>query len=187
MRVIFISLYFDPEPGQLRGLPLAKWLAARGYEIKVLTDFPHYPGGRIYPGYKLKFWQWEVMDGIRVLRVPVYPSHDTSAIRRILTYISFALSAATIGVALIGNADVVYLYDPPPTNGIASLMLKLLRGIPVVQSIGDMWPETVVESGMIRNQWLKRFANFVLGKWCRFIYRNSQVITVLSPGFKRLL
>ena len=97
MRVIFLTLTFAPEPGALRGLPLAKWLATRGYDVKILTAFPNYPRGRVYPGYRIRPWQWEVMDNIRVLRVPIYPSHDTSAIRRILTYLSFAFAATTIG------------------------------------------------------------------------------------------
>jgi len=187
MRVIFLTITFDPEPGALRGLPLAKWLAARGYDIKVLTAFPQYPEGRIYPGYRVRLWQREVMDGIPILRVPIYPSHDTSAVRRIGTYLSFALASSTIGASLIGPADAVYLYEPPPTNGLASLVLKFFRATPIVHHIADMWPETVIESGMIRGSQTKKIANYVLGKWCRFLYRQAQVMTVLSPGFKRLL
>jgi len=187
MRVIFLTITFDPEPGALRGLPLAKWLASRGYDIKVLTAFPQYPEGRIYPGYRLRPWQRETMDGIPVLRVPIYPSHDTSAVRRMGTYLSFALASATIGASLIGPADVVYLYEPPPTNGLASLVLKWFRSTPIVHHIADMWPETVIESGMIRGRRTKKITGHILGTWCRFLYRQAQVMTVLSPGFKRLL
>lgn len=187
MRVIFLTITFDPEPGAVRGLPLAKWLAARGYDIKVLTAFPQYPEGRIYPGYRVRLRQREVMDGIPILRVPIYPSHDTSAVRRIGTYLSFALASSTIGASLIGPADAVYLYEPPPTNGLASLVLKFFRATPIVHHIADMWPETVIESGMIPGRQTKKVANYVLGKWCRFLYRQAQVVTVLSPGFKRLL
>lgn len=187
VRAIFVTITFDPEHGALRGLPLAKWLAVRGYDIKVLTAFPQYPIGRIYPQYRMRPWQWETMDGIQVLRVPIYPSHDNSASRRVLTYSSFALSASTIGLALIGTADVVYLYEPPPTNGLATLLLKWFRGIPVVHHIADMWPETVVESGMLRGTLNKKIANAAIGGWCRFLYRQAAVITVLSQGFKRLL
>lgn len=186
MRVIFLTITFDPEPGALRGLPLAKRLAERGYDIKVLTTFPQYPAGKIYPGYQVRPWTWETMDGIPVLRVPMYPSHDTSALRRIATYLSFAASAALIGVPLIGPADVVYLYEPPPTNGVASLLLKWFRRTPIVHHIADMWPETVIESGMLPS-WPRRFVGAVLGRYCKFLYDQAAVMTVLSPGFKRLL
>ncbi len=187
MRVIFLTITFYPEPNAIHGLPLAKALAARGFDIRVLTGFPQYPQGRIYPGYRMRPWQRETVDGIPILRVPIYPSHDTSATRRILTYLSFAFFAATIGVALIGSADLVYLYDPPPTNGLASLILKLFRGTPIVHDIADMWPETVIESGMVRGERTKKIVSSILGAWCRFLYRQADVVTVLSDGFKRLL
>jgi glycosyltransferase involved in cell wall biosynthesis len=187
MRIIFLTITFYPEPNAIHGLPLAKHLAAKGYNIKVLTSFPQYPIGRIYPGYRMRPWQWETIEGIPVLRVPIYPSHDTSAIRRFFTYLSFAFAAATIGATLIGPADVVYLYDPPPTNGIASLILKVFRRTPIVHDIADMWPETVVESGMVRNKYTKKIMSALIGAWCRFLYRQADIVTVLSPGFKRLL
>lgn len=187
MKIIFLTITYDPEPGALRGLPLAKWLVKRGHEVKVLTTFPQYPIGKIYPGYKMKPWQWEVMEGIPVLRVPIYPSHDYCGWRRALTYLSFMLTASVIGTPLIGPADVVYLYEPPPTNGLASLLLKWLRGTPIVHHIADMWPETVLASGMVRGDGLKRLAEKVIGCWCRFLYDQAAVMTVLSPGFKRLL
>lgn len=187
MRVIFLTITFYPEPNAIHGLPLAKHLAERGYDIKVLTSFPQYPIGKIYPGYRMRPWQWETIDGIPILRVPIYPSHDTNAIRRIFTYLSFAFAASTIGATLIGPADIVYLYDPPPTNGLASMILKTFRGTPVVHDIADMWPETVIESGMVRNEHTKKIMSFLIGAWCRFLYRQAKVVTVLSPGFKRLL
>ena len=125
LRVIFLSITFAPEPGALRGLPLARWLRDRGgYDIKVLTAVPWYPLGRVYPGYRQKLWQWEEMDGISVLRVPIFPSHDQSALRRILTYLSFMCSAALIGVWKIGKADIVYYFDNLPTTGAVAWLIS---------------------------------------------------------------
>ena len=100
MKIVLLSQWFDPEPGAIRGLPLARWLTARGHEVRVLTGVPNYPGGRVYAGYRQRLWQWEAMDGVPVLRVPLYPSHDASALRRVLNYASFSLSAATLGAAI---------------------------------------------------------------------------------------
>ena len=188
IRVIFLSITFDPEPGALRGLPLAKMLNATGdYEIKVLTAVPWYPLGKTYPGYRMKLWQWESMDGIQVLRVPVYPSHDQSALRRILTYVSFMFSAIFIGIPKIGSADIVYYFDNLPTTGLVAWLLRIFRGTKMVQHIGDMWPESVTESGMIKNQTLNTMLDKIIGGWCKYLYARHERITVLSPGFKRLL
>src|SRR5437764_8605999 len=116
MRIAFVALTFHPEPGALRGLPLAKWLKARGHEVQVLTAFPQYPLGRIYPEYQLRPWLREDVDGIPVTRVPLYPSHDDSAFRRAATYLSFAVSARLLANRFIRDVDLIYLCESQPSN-----------------------------------------------------------------------
>jgi glycosyltransferase involved in cell wall biosynthesis len=187
MRTLFLTQWFDPEPGAIRGLPLARWLRSRGHDVRVLTGVPNYPGGRVYPGYRIRLWQREVMDGVPVLRVPLYPSHDASALGRVTNYGSFSFAAATLGTALVGPADVAYVYHPPATVGLPAMMLRMFRGIPFVYHIADMWPESVVESGMLGGAAIRRIVQLLLSVWCRTVYRQASAITVLSPGFKRLL
>jgi glycosyltransferase involved in cell wall biosynthesis len=187
VRTLFITQWFDPEPGAIRGLPLAKWLMQHGHDVEVLTGFPNYPGGKLYPGYQLRVRRREVMDGVPIVRVPLYPSHDTSAMRRIANYASFAFSAATIGAASVRAADVGFVYHPPATVGLASLVLRALRKLPFVYHIADMWPESVVESGFVRDGRLRHTVERLINSWCSTLYRAASAITVLSPGFKRLL
>src|SRR4029453_13121537 len=187
MRTIFLTQWFDPAPGGIRGLPLARWLTSRGHDVRVLTGVPNYPRGRVYSGYRMRIWQREVMDGVPVLRVPLYPSHDASSVGRVMNYTSFALSAATLGAALIGRGDVAFVYHPPATIGLPAVVLKALRGMPFIYHIADMWPESVVESGMIGSAAVRRMVHGLLSVWCRVIYRQARAIPVLSPGFKRLL
>ena len=187
MRLLFLTQFFDPEPGAIRGLPLARWLARRGHAVRVVTGFPNYPGGRLYPGYRLRWRRWEVRDGVAVLRVPLYPSHSRSAVGRIANYTSFALAASTIGLALAGPADVAYVYHPPATVGLPGLVLKALRGLPMVYHIADMWPESVVHSGMAGHGLCRAALARMISSWCAVVYRASDAITVLSPGFRRML
>jgi putative colanic acid biosynthesis glycosyltransferase WcaI len=187
MRILFVTQWFEPEPGAICGLPLARWLRQQGHEVAVVTGFPNYPSGRIYEGYRVRWRHRETMDGVPVLRVPLYPSHDGSPIRRAANYGSFALSAAVIGTALSGPADVGYCYHPPATVGLPAVAMKLFRGIPFVYHIEDMWPESVVESGMLGQGWKQEAIRNLLSGWCSFVYRRASRIIVLSPGFKRLL
>lgn len=187
LRTLFLTQWFDPEPGAMRGLPLAKWLAQRGHDVEVLTGFPNYPGGKVYPGYEISWRQREVMEGIPVVRVPLYPSHDTNPLHRVANYGSFALSAATIGAASVKRADVGFVYHPPPTVGFPAIVLRALRGIPFVYHIADMWPESVVESGLVGDSRGRAVVESLLHAWCNTVYRAAAAITVLSPGFKRLL
>lgn len=67
MRVLFLSQWYTPEPTFI-GPTLVQGLSHLGYEIEVITGFPNYPDGVLYPGYKLKLVQREVINGISVVR-----------------------------------------------------------------------------------------------------------------------
>lgn len=181
-RLILLTQWFDPEP-TFKGLVFARALAKRGYDVEVVTGFPNYPGGKVYPGYKIRPIQRTLVDGIAVTRLALYPSHDAGAVGRILNYVSFFLSAwfyLTFGAR---KADVVYAYHPPLTVGLAAVGAKFFRRTPTVVDIQDMWPDTLAATGMIGNAQVLR----VIGALCRWVYERVNHIVVLSPGFRRLL
>lgn len=182
IRVLLLTQWFDPEP-TFKGMVFARELVRQGFEVEVLTGFPNYPGGKVYPGYRIKLLQREVIDGVQVTRVPLYPNHDQSAIKRVLNYASFAASSLVYGLFMARRADVIYAYHPPLTVGITASLIRLLRRIPVVYDIQDMWPDTLRATGMLNNV---RALNAVEAV-CQFVYRRVDQIVVLSPGFKRLL
>ncbi len=91
-RILLVTQWFDPEPA-FKGLLFAKELVARGFDVEVLTGFPNYPGGKLYPGYRVRPLSREIIDGVRISRVALFPSHDRSAVRRVANYASFAISA----------------------------------------------------------------------------------------------
>ncbi|HTG44026.1 MAG TPA: glycosyltransferase family 4 protein, partial [Verrucomicrobiae bacterium] len=120
---------------------------------------------------------------VEVLRVPLYPSHDRSSLRRVLNYCSFGLSAGMLGPFVVRQPDIAYVMHPPATIGLPALLLRYLRGIPFVLDIQDLWPDTLSATGMIKNP----FALNLVGQWCQLTYRAAAGIAVLSPGFKQLL
>jgi colanic acid biosynthesis glycosyl transferase WcaI len=182
LRILLITQWFEPEP-MFKGLSFARALRDRGHEVEVLTGFPNYPEGRLYEGYRLRAWQKDVMDGISVTRAPLYPSHDSSAPRRIANYASFAVSASLVGSVTVRGADVAYVYHPPATIALPAMTMRLLRRTPVVMDVQDLWPETLGATGMVRSRMLMALA----GAWCRLTYRVARAIVVLSPGFKARL
>ncbi|NLG16008.1 MAG: glycosyltransferase family 4 protein [Fibrobacter sp.] len=178
MRILFLTQWFQPE-NFFKGLPFAKALAEKGHDVEVLTGFPNYPGGELYPGYRIRFYQKDVMDGVTVHRVPLYPSHDKSAFRRIANYVSFSLSALLMGIWLVKKPDVIYVYNLV-TLGLPAFLIRFIYGSKVLFDVQDLWPESVAGSGMIGN---KKALNF-LTHLCNWVYRSADKLVVLSPGFK---
>lgn len=181
MRILVVTQWFQPEP-HFKGLDFARALRTMGHEVEVLTGFPNYPGGTVYPGYRVRPWQHEMMDGITVTRGYLYPSHDRSARGRVANYVSFAISTALLSLTL-KRPDVVYLYTPPMTAALAPVLLRLLRGVPYVPDVQDLWPDTLAATGMIGNRWMLR----LVGAWTDFVFRRAARVVVLSDGFRQQL
>lgn len=182
MKILLLSQYYAPEPNIKTPL-LAQDLAARGHQVTVLTGFPNYPQGRIYPGYRQRLWQEEWQGQVRVVRLPLYADHSRAAVRRVLNYASFAVSAALLGPALCGPADVMWVYHPPLTIGFPAWVIGLLRRLPFVYEIQDMWPETLAATGMVTASQITA----VTAALARRLYNQAACITVISPGFKHNL
>ena len=153
MKILFLTQWFDPEP-TFKGLTFARALVDRGHQVEILTGFPNYPGGRLYPGHSVKLRKRESMEGIPVTRVALFPSHDRSAIRRVANYLSFACTAATVGAFSVQPPDVVYVYHPPATIAFPAMVLKAIRRVPFVLDMQDLWPDTLEATGMVANRWV---------------------------------
>lgn len=182
IRVLLLTQWFEPEP-TFKGMDFARELIRQGFDVEVVTGFPNYPGGKIYPGYSLKWLQREVIDGVQVTRVPLYPSHDQGAAGRIFNYVTFAASSLFYGLFAAKRPDVIYAYHPPLTVGIAAVLIRFFRRVPVVYDIQDMWPDTLRTTGMFSNE----NALKAVSRVCDWVYRRVDQLIVLSPGFKRLL
>jgi colanic acid biosynthesis glycosyl transferase WcaI len=178
-KIVILNQWFDPEP-TFKGLLFAKELKKQGFDVEVVTGYPNYPGGKIYDGHKLGLYKKEIIDGIKVHRVYLYPSHDNSKIKRIMNYGSFAFTSLIFCLFFMKKPKAIYVYHPPLTTGITAAILSKLRGIPFVYDIQDLWPDTLKSTGMVNN---KRVLKLV-DKLASFVYRAAKSIVVLSEGFK---
>ena len=182
VRVLLITQLFDPE-NAIKGLSFCKQLAELGHDVEVVTTFPNYPGGRLFPGYRMRWLQREQIDGIRIARVPMYMSHTRSSLKRLLGYCSFSFCAFLYAVFGTRRADVIYAYYPPVVGGIMAALLGLLQRRPFIYDVQDLWPEAVVATGMVRSKvivWLIEG----LAKW---IYKRAAAVVVLSDGYRDAL
>ncbi len=177
MRILILSQYYAPEP-----LPktheLAEGLRDHGHQVTVITGFPNYPSGTLYPGYRMRPWLVEEAHGLRIIRLALYPDHSTSRMRRIANYVSFTLAASAIGPFLCGKPDVMFVFHPPLTIGIAAWVISRLKRVPYVYGVADLWPDAVVASGMLSNRRLIG----LLERLEKFVYARAGAVAVVSPG-----
>lgn len=182
MRILLLTSLFDPEHA-IKGLSFARGLQQLGHQVEVITTFPNYPGGRIYSGYRMRVRQVEHLEGVRVVRLPTYISHDRSAWRRMLSYASFGFVAGVYATVAARKMDVIYAYHPPIAVGFAALICGCLRRTPFIYDVQDLWPEALVATGTVREGQLTRLVD----KLASFIYRRAARVVVLSKGYREAL
>jgi glycosyltransferase involved in cell wall biosynthesis len=179
MKVLLLSQWYPPEPMKLLS-DMTETLVSMGHEVTVLTGYPNWPSGVIYPGYRQRLIQKETVNGVHIIRIPLYPNHSRSAFKRAANYLSFALSATILGPFVVPCVDVMHVVHPPITVGLPAWVISRLRGFPFTMEINDMWPETLRSTGMVRNE----SALGLVGKFAKWFYSKASAVRVISPGFR---
>lgn len=188
MHILYVSQYFPPEMGApaARVSELARHWARLGHRVTVLTGFPNHPTGVVPPAYR-RAWrrgttrEWK--DGVAVVRTWLYPAPNRLPRERILNYTSFFVSACLRGLAL-DRPDVVIGTSPQLLVGLAAWWIARAKRCPFVFEVRDLWPESLVASGIGR-QGSPLIRS--LDRLAMFLYRRADRIVVVTEAFKEYL
>ncbi|HET6266395.1 MAG TPA: glycosyltransferase family 4 protein [Acidobacteriota bacterium] len=177
MRIGILTQYYRPEIGapQTRLSELARWFKARGHEVIVLTAMPNYPEGRIYKGYG-GVYRREEIDGIQVIRAFIYPTKSVAHFKRLFNYFSFVISSILVGLPALPKLDYLLSESPPLFLGISGYLLSRLKGAKWIFNVSDLWPESAVRLGIVREGWALKMAE-ALESFC---YRKAHLVTCQS-------
>ena len=181
-KILFVCQYFYPET--FRGNDVAFHLAEEGHDVHVVTGIPNYPAGKFYPGYGLFKKRHEVVRGVKVTRLPIFPRGEGSKIMLMLNYFSFLVVGWIYMLfhAMFHKYDMVFCQQLSPVMMSApAILYKKLRRVPLYTWVLDLWPESLTAAGGINNK-------YVLGFFNRFVkkeYKWSDKILTSSRSFDR--
>ncbi len=184
MRVLFITDNFPPEvnaPATRTYEHCVEWVKA-GIDVTVLTCFPNYPQGKLYPGYKNKLYQVEYINGIKVIRLWSYMTRNEGFIKRVIDYISFAFMAFWAG--LFKKTDIIVATSPQFFTTITGYLLSVIKRKPWVFELRDLWPDSIRAVNIVisKSKLLDWFERVEL-----FLYRRSAKVIALTDAFKKNL
>jgi len=180
MRILILSQYFWPET--FRITEVVQSLRNAGCDVTVLTGQPNYPEGVVSEGYSAASLRTERHDGLTIHRVPVVPRGSSSALRLVLNYLSFVVSASMFGPWLLRGrgVDVILVYAPSPIlQAIPAVWLAWLKDARLVTWVQDLWPESLSATGFVRNPRILAGVAVVV----RWIYRRNDLLLVQSQAF----
>jgi glycosyltransferase involved in cell wall biosynthesis len=178
MRVVYLYQYYKSlqGSGSTRAYEFVRRLHAAGHEVLVISSSAQLVGfvGR----RRLGVIEGEV-DGVPVWAVPSTYSNRMGYLSRILEFLRFAW-LSSLAVLRTRRPDVIYASSTPLTVAIPALVGRILRGIPLVFEVRDLWPEVPEGMGILRNRLLVAAAKGLAG----LTYRCSAGIIALSPGMR---
>lgn len=181
---MFFSHYFPPEgnaPASRTYENCKRW-TQQGHKVTVITCAPNVPDGVVYKGYKNKLYQSENLYGIHVIRIWTYIAANRGTIQRITNYMSYMFNAIFVSLFL-KKPDVVIATSPQFFCGWAGVIVSRLCRVPFILEIRDIWPESIVAVGALRNKRLLRVLEWLEQK----MYTAAKHIVTVGEGYKQKL
>ena len=188
MRILLIHQYFleQNDGGGSRWNEMSRMWALDGHEVTVLAGMVHYTTGVKSERYQEKyvFVDRYPEGNIRVIRSHVSESYNISFIGRLWGYFSFVFSSLYAGILYAREKyDVIIVTSPPLFVGITAYILSKLKGVPFVFEVRDLWPESAIDTGVVKSNLIIRMAYWFES----FIYKKAHLINVLTPAFRDAL
>lgn len=176
--ILVLSQYFYPEDFRINDI--CHELGKNDYEITVITGIPNYPSGTFYDGYGWFKKREEIIDGIRIIRLPII-ARGKNAITMLINYLSFVVSGYFWNLFTKIKADRVFIFEVSPmTQALVGVWYAKKRKKPCYIYVQDLWPENVEAIAKIHNKIVLKSIN----KMVDYIYKNCKIILATSPSFK---
>ena len=183
MHILFLTDNFPPEvnaPATRTYEHCQEWIN-QGAKVTVITCAPNFPHGKLYKGYKNKFYQKDTIEGINVIRVWSYMSSNSGFFKRVMDYLSFAFTS--FGVGLFQKCDVIIATSPQFFTTWSAYGLSIIKQKPWIFELRDIWPESIKTVGVLK----QGFITTTLEKIELFLYHKSNKVIAVTEAFKKNL
>jgi glycosyltransferase involved in cell wall biosynthesis len=182
MRILFYTHYFPPEGNApaSRVFEMSKAWVAQGHEVTVITCAPNVPDGVVYEGYRNRFRTRETIEGIHVVRVWTFMAPNKGAVRRLINYASYTVSAL-FQTLLSKRPDIIVATSPQLFCGWAGQLAALAMRRPFVLEVRDMWAEGIATLTSVEPGRLLRLLESIEN----LLYRMAPRIMTVGEGYKK--
>ncbi len=171
--ILIISNYFPPEKGAAsnRIFSMVKGFSENNYKVSVVCPLPNYPQGKIFKGYKGRFYKKEKTAFGKINRLWVLPSNSSNKFVRLLSMLTFSFSLTLFLLFTKSPKKVIIQYSPVFIGFTAVFWAKLLNKN-IILNVSDLWPLAGLEMGILN----KGMYYTILLKMEHFCYYKSHLI-----------
>jgi len=180
MNVLLIHQAFvsPGEAGGTRHFEFARYCVEHNESFTVIASEISYLSGKRFEGDS----SGETPGGVHILRAKVYSGLHRSFLRRVLSFVTFMVSAFWLGLRA-ETPDLVMGTSPPMFQALSAWLLAVVRRRPFLLEIRDLWPEFAIDMGVLRNSLLISASRMAE----RFLYNRADHILVNSPAYREYL
>jgi colanic acid biosynthesis glycosyl transferase WcaI len=194
VKILFINQFFYPDHSAVSQqlTDLAEDLAAAGDRVDVICGRGGYSGGAIQAKSASRFGgvrlaAHESYHGIEIYRVRSTGFGRHTMLGRITDMLAFYVTATWAmfrRTAPATRPDLLYPVSTPPLLFLGALLVGKLRGLPVIYSVHDLYPDIAVALGVLKpDSWITRAINAL----SLFGMRRMDRIIVLGRYAKDLI
>jgi glycosyltransferase involved in cell wall biosynthesis len=152
-----------------------RWVAAGHPTTVFVSDFSHYTLAYLHrmPWYRL--WIEENIDGVRMVWIKTTPYRQND-FRRAINMASFAVLTLYAGLVRRPRPGLVIGVSVHPLAALSGWMLAVVRRSRFFFEETDLWPQTLIDLGLLRADSL---IARVLRSLEAFLYRRAERIVML--------
>ena len=183
MNILFLSDNYYPEtnaPAQRTQFHCEHWVKKFGCNVDILTCAPNFPYGKVYQGYKNKFYQREGSGNLVIHRIWTFIAKNKGTYLRILDFLSFMFMSIILSYK-VRKPDVVIATSPQFFTLISGLVIAKITRCQLILEIRDIWPASIVAVGAIKNQKLIKLLLWLE----KYLYRKADLVVVVSDWFQK--
>lgn len=180
MRHVWILNHYAKHPdaaGGARHYQLARYLPDYGWQATLIASSVDHPSGkqRLEKGER---WRVERRGTVRFLwlRTPCYRGNGGGRMKNMLAYAWQALRPSRL--AGLERPDLVIGSSVHPFAALAGWWLARRHGVPFVFEVRDLWPQTLIDMGRLRERAAMTRGLRALEA---FLYRRARRVLTLLP------
>ena len=182
MHILYVVQYFNlpDEPGGGRAYHFARHWVRSGHRVTVLTGTVNHKTASVPEKYRGRLFTHETVEGIDLVRCASTIGGRSFA-SRVASFVSYGVLACWAALYRVESPDVAYASSTPLTVGFPGWLAAVRWRCPFLFEVRDLWPESAVVAGYLRNPLLVRLAEALE----RFLYARAARVIAVTRGIER--
>ena len=180
MKILVISEVFYPENFMINDL-VREW-KKQGHLVDIISQYPSYPYGYVFEGYKNKGESVELWENSKIFRFRFIEGYKDSKFRKFANYLLFVKGSRKIIIKQqrLNKYDHIFVSQTGPlTVALSAVMLRKKHKLPISIWTFDIWPDVIYSYGVPKIKILDKLLDNFIG----YIYNNCNNIFVSSEKF----